>query len=70
MDILGRRYLRVGTTHMMGMRIFLCLAFAFGIKSALAQEKPPILSATKHQKGIYRNFQEFVNNAPSIRTPF
>ncbi len=37
---------------------------------SFAQDQPPILATTKPQKGIYRDFQEFLNNAPSIQTGF
>ena len=38
--------------------------------SIYAQDRPPILNAAKPQKGIYRDFQEFLDNAPSIQSPF
>ena len=52
------------------IRIVLCSLIVFVTVSLTAQEKPPILATPKLEKGIYRNFQEFVNNAPSIRAPF
>lgn len=36
----------------------------------LAQETPPILDEASRHKGIYRDFQEFLDNAPSIQSPF
>lgn len=38
--------------------------------SLSAQEKPPILSAADLQKGIYKTFEEFLSNTPSIHSHF
>ncbi|HMG89827.1 MAG TPA: DUF6563 family protein [Chryseolinea sp.] len=52
------------------MKFLLWSMLMLTLISVSAQDKPPILMATKPQKGIYRDFQEFLNNAPSIQSPF
>lgn len=38
--------------------------------SVISQNLPPILQADKPQRGIYLDFNEFVNNTPSIHSEF
>lgn len=49
-----------------------CLVTAFVVVfiSSFAQNIPPILKETSYRRGIYRNFTEFLNNAPSITEGF
>jgi hypothetical protein len=45
------------------------LLLSFEVTSSFAQDQSQILAANR-KKGIYRNFEEFINNAPSIHAPF
>jgi hypothetical protein len=50
--------------------LILALAILSISQIATAQELPPIMSTKTYQKGIYRNYSEFVNNAPFIKDDF
>ena len=52
------------------MKQLLYLVLTLISPSLFAQQKPPILNAVDLQIGIYRTFEEFLNNTPSIRIPF
>ncbi len=52
------------------MKILCSLFLSILAVVTFAQEKPPILTAPQPKKGIYRNFQEFLCNSPSIQSPF
>lgn len=52
------------------VKVLFCSLLTLVVTSISAQDKPPILTATKQKKGIYRDFQEFINNVPSIQSPF
>ena len=52
------------------VKVLLCSLVTLTVTSISAQDNPPILNADKPLKGIYRDFYEFLNNAPSIRSHF
>ena len=48
----------------------LVVAFLFAQQCVWSQNLPPILKTDKPTRGIYLSFEEFLNNAPSIRSEF
>lgn len=52
------------------MKQLLCFILILTITSVTAQNRPPILDATDLQQGIYKTFEEFLTNSPSILSPF
>ena len=42
----------------------------FGAVAYPLQAQPPIVTATTLQPGLYRSFDEFINNAPSVQSPY
>ncbi len=52
-------------TLLISLALTLCAATL-----CIAQELPPIMKAEKYQKGIYLDFDEFLNDAPSVKAEF
>ena len=54
----------------LAVKFFIWSMLMLTVTIVSGQDTAPILTASKPQKGIYRDFLEFLNNAPSIQTPF
>ena len=52
------------------MKVQLGALMLFVSSFLFAQEHPPILTADKPKRGIFKTFQEFLMNEPSLQSPF